>query len=107
MNMQQVENCEGYLRNWKKAFGFIRYQGRDVFVFHQEYKKAGQIPEPGQKVRFDFALGLDGKPPMAVNIVVIRTAEQVKADNRANNELTHQLKSGAATLLSLGTKAGA
>jgi cold shock CspA family protein len=102
----QLKNCEGYLRVWKEAFGFIRYEGRDIFVFHNQYKKTpGQIPEVGQKVRFDFALGRDGKPPMAVNIIVTRTAAQVKADRELADALTKQLESGAATLSSLGSKA--
>jgi cold shock CspA family protein len=72
-----LKNNRGQLAKWLKGYGFIEYEGRHVFVHRNSYLR-GFAPEIGQIVAFDFGLAPDkNKPPMAVNIRVVKTAKSV------------------------------
>jgi cold shock CspA family protein len=56
----------GPLVKWfdKNGYGFIKFEGRDVFVHRTAYL-SGFVPEVGQIVTFDFGFAPDKtKPPM-------------------------------------------
>lgn len=70
------KNCRGQLKNWKDGFGFVRYEGRDVFVHRSAYLPGfeTEIGQVGQILAFDFVEAPNGKPPMAGNVRVITSA---------------------------------
>jgi cold shock CspA family protein len=72
----KLKNNQGTLRRWLNGFGFIRFDGRDVFVHRDAYLR-GFKPEVGQIVLFDFGLAPDkNRPPVAINV---RVSKSVKA----------------------------
>ena len=72
-----LKNNRGQLVKWLRGYGFIEYEGRHVFVHRDSYLR-GFAPEVGQVVAFDFGLAPDkNKPPMAVNVRVVKTAKWV------------------------------
>ena len=72
-----LKNNRGQLIKWFQGYGFIKYEGREVFVHRYAYLR-GFSPEIGQIVAFDFALAPDKtKPPMAVNVRVTKSAKIV------------------------------
>jgi cold shock CspA family protein len=72
-----LKNNRGQLVKWLKGYGFIEYEGRHVFVHRDSYLR-GFAPEVGQVVAFDFGLAPDkNKPPIAVNVRVVKTAKSV------------------------------
>ncbi len=74
------KNNRGQLTKWYQGYGFIRYEHRDVFVYRDEYLP-GFSPEIGQIVAFDFGLAPDkNKPPVAVNVRVVKSAKMVAAE---------------------------
>lgn len=89
-----LKNNRGQLAKWFGNFGFIRFEDRDVFVHRAAYL-SGFVPEAGQMVRFDFGLAPDkNKPPMAINVRVIKSANAVAAEK--------QIKQGLEVLLAGG-----
>jgi cold shock CspA family protein len=98
--MQLTDNA-GQLYRWfsvdsrgKGGYGFIKFEGRNVFVHTKNYV-SGHIPEVGQKVAFDFGLSHDpNKPPQAVRVRVLASAQMMKAeaDTKAALELKAKLE---------------
>jgi hypothetical protein len=69
----------GRLAKWHGSFGFIRYEGRDVFVHFKNYL-GGFHPELNQFVEFDLGPAVrEDKPEQAIRVRVLRTAVQVEA----------------------------
>jgi|SRR5215813_6603324 len=90
-----LKNQKGQLVKFfkEKGYGFLKHEGREVFVHTTAYL-SGFFPEVGQIVGFDFALGLNNKPPMAVNIRVLKSAQSVKDEQeiKAGLEALERIK---------------
>jgi cold shock CspA family protein len=83
----QIKNNRGQLLKMLKNYGFIRFEGRDVFVHRDAYLQ-GFKPEIWQIVSFDFALAPEpDRPPVAVNVRVIKPASAFQAEKRIENAL--------------------
>lgn len=80
---------------FSKGYGFIKHEGRHVFVHGSAYL-SGFHPEIGQLVAFDFAIAPDNKPPMAVNVRVLKSAKSVQAEEeiRTGLEALQRAKTG-------------
>lgn len=85
-----LTNNKGVVYKWLQGFGFIKFEGRDVFVHRNSYL-SGFYPEVGQLVLFDFGLAPDtSKPPMAVNVRVLKSAKQIADEQEAKRLLDTQ-----------------
>lgn len=89
----ELRDCRGQLTKWFGSYGFIKYENRDVFVHLKNYN--GFIPEVGQLVKFDFGLAPGDKPPMAVNVRVVKSALAVTAEQQIKNRLELNGRGGA------------
>jgi cold shock CspA family protein len=88
----KLKDNKGQLKKWLDGFGFIRFEHRDVFVHRTAYLQ-GFKPEVGQILLFDFGLAPDPtKPPVAINVRVVKNAEHVAAEE--------SIRSGLEALLS-------
>ena len=89
----EFRNKKGHLERWieTSGYGFIRHDDRLVFVHRTGYL-FGFKPEPGQAVAFDFGLAPNGKPPMAINVRVVKTAQAVAAEKQVQRGLEALLK---------------
>ena len=96
----EFRNKKGHLERWieKSGYGFIRHDDRLVFVHRTGYL-FGFKPEVGQAVAFDFGLAPNGRPPMAVNVRVVKTAQAVAAEKEVQRGLEALLngRGGAAS----------
>lgn len=87
-------NNRGQLYKWTGTHGFIKFEGRDVFVHRSSYLQ-GFHPEIGQLVSFDFALAPNPvRPPMAVRVRVVKTACAVQAELDVRRGLEALAKQG-------------
>jgi cold shock CspA family protein len=76
----RLRNQRGILHKWLNGYGFVSYEGRDVFV-HRDAFLPNNRPEKGQLVGFDFGLAPDrSRPPIAINVRVLKTKQQVQAE---------------------------
>jgi len=96
----EYRNKKGCLERWveERGYGFIRHEDRLVFVHRTGYL-FGFKPEVGQAVAFDFGLAPNGKPPMAINVRVVKTAQAVATERQVQRGLEALLnaKGGAAS----------
>jgi len=77
----------GQLVKWFDGYGFIKFEGREVFVHRKAYL-SGFAPEVGQIVTFDFGLAPDkNRPPMAINVRVFKSATDVAAEEEIKRKL--------------------
>ena len=79
----------GPLYKWfeQYGYGFIKFEGRDVFVHRRSYL-SGFVPEVGQIVTFDFGFAPDKtRPPMAVKVRVWKSAKTVAAEEEIKRGL--------------------
>ncbi len=60
--------------NDQKGFGFITYDGGDIF-FHIKQCEEGYLPEQDQAVTFEVTEGRDGRPS-AINVAFAHDAQQ-------------------------------
>jgi cold shock CspA family protein len=71
---------QGRLLKKGNNFGFLRYQGRDVFVHFSNYLR-GFTPELNQQVEFEFGPSpREDRPPVAIRVRVVKSAAQVEAE---------------------------
>jgi cold shock CspA family protein len=83
----QLKNNRGQLVKLFRNYGFIKFEGRDVFV-HRDGYLHGFKPEIGQLVSFDFALAPEpDRPPVSVNVRVVKTAAAVQAEKKLADAL--------------------
>src|SRR6266480_2432306 len=80
-----MQKYQGRLTKKRENYGFIRYTNnagisRDVFVHFSNYLH-GFVPELNQIVEFEFGPApVESKPPVAIRVRVVRTAEEVLRD---------------------------
>lgn len=99
-----LEKNRGPLYKWfeKEGYGFIKLEGRDIFVHRTSYL-GGFTPEIGQIVTFDFGFAPDKtKPPMAVNVRVWKSAKTVADEEQIKRELEAKVKHGLEALANQG-----
>ena len=65
---------------WRGSYGFIRYNGEDIFVHLTNYLH-GFVPELNQICEFEIGPATKiGKPNEAFRVTVVKSAEQVIAE---------------------------
>jgi cold shock CspA family protein len=80
-----MQKYQGRLTKKRENYGFIRYMNsagvsRDVFVHFSNYLH-GFVPELNQIVEFEFGPApVESKPPVAIRVRVVKTADQVVAE---------------------------
>jgi cold shock CspA family protein len=68
---------QGRLKNWKGTFGFILYEGNEIFVHLSNYLH-GFTPEVNQIVEFELGpANKPGKANEAYRVIVVKSADQV------------------------------
>src|SRR5438876_2993368 len=99
-----LKDNKGQLIKWieKGGYGWILFDGRQVFVHVTSYLQ-GFVPEVDQLVRFDFGLAPNQKPPMAINVRVVKSAKTVAAERQIQAGL-EALQNAKIDTLSDGTK---
>lgn len=84
------KSYQGRVAKWLGSFGFIRYEGRDVFVHLRNYC-SGFHPELNQLVEFELGPPVqENKPAQALRVRVVKTAAQVEAEYLAGLEALKQ-----------------
>jgi hypothetical protein len=75
-----VYRKQGRLIKWRGSYGFLRCNGKDVFVHLTSYLH-GFTPELNQICEFEIGPATkEGKPNEAFRVTVVRTASQVIAE---------------------------
>jgi cold shock CspA family protein len=94
----EYRNKKGCLERWveERGYGFIRHDDRLVFVHRTSYL-FGFKPELGRAVAFDFGLAPNGRPPMAINVRVVKAARAVAAEKQVQRGLEALLKGEGGT----------
>jgi cold shock CspA family protein len=86
-----MQTYQGRVVKKHPNYGFIRFKNRagvsrDVFVHFGSYLH-GFVPELNQIVEFEFGPSpVEGKPPVAIRVRVVKTADQVVAEFQAQLE---------------------
>jgi cold shock CspA family protein len=86
-----MQTYQGRLVKKHPNYGFIRLKdrtgkSRDVFVHFGSYLH-GFVPELNQIVEFEFGPApVESKPPVAIRVRVVKTADQVVAEFQAQLE---------------------
>lgn len=78
MEFTKADYKQGQLIKWFGSYGFIRYEGQNVFV-HLKNCSTGFIPELGARVGFELmAATTFGKPPQACRVRTLRNDVQAQ-----------------------------
>jgi cold shock CspA family protein len=96
------KNCRGQLAKWKEGYGFINFNGRELFVHRDAYLPGfkSEIGQVGQMLAFDLGPSQNSsKPPMAVNVRVVVSAKTYTAEQ--------QIRRGIEALIKLAKQDGA
>ena len=95
-----LKNNRGPLVKWFSGFGFIKFEGRNVFVHRDAYLPGfeTEIGQVGQMLGFDFGIAPNGKPPMAINVRVVKSAKAVADEKKTQAGLEALLKTKIDTL---------
>jgi cold shock CspA family protein len=91
-----MQRNRGYLLKIKGNYGFIRCNGKDVFVHFSNYLH-GFVPELNQFVEFDFGPSpREDRPATAIRVRVIKNAAQVAEEFNRKQAGASTLKAGVA-----------
>ena len=83
---------QGRLVRWNGSYGFIRYNGKDIFT-HLTSFLHGFVPEQNSIVEFEIGPAKkEGKPNEAFRVIVVKSAAQVIAE--FNEQNAEQLAQG-------------
>ena len=94
---------QGRIAKWYGGFGFIRFDGRDIFVHNKNFM-SGSFPELNSIVEFRLGPATrEDRPDQAVNVKIVKRAADVLDDfeRRAGIEALRNTKIDT---LSDGTK---
>jgi cold shock CspA family protein len=93
-----VHRKQGRLVKWRGSYGFIRYNGKDIFVHLSSYLH-GFVPELNQICEFEIGPATkQDKPNEAFRVTVVKTADAVLHDfNEKIDSGVHALGRGGAS----------
>jgi hypothetical protein len=80
-----MQSYQGMLIKKHNNYGFARFKNtkgvvRDIFVHFGQYL-SGFVPELNQIIEFELGPSpVEGKPPVAVRVRVVKSADQVLAE---------------------------